>query len=254
MPRKERLRKNPYCYRSRLSGSEFSDLVWQFLANASVSDATRALNEKEIKISRQSVSKYFLNLGYHLFLNHYIPDAMLILLKREPEGTGIPINRTGGFSYTFAFAEQLIDELGFDERRTKRLKDELIQIPFGLKEHLETHDSEGKYLIEDTLAGAVISKLRDNHFLVSVLRDSNRRSFGYANEHFLSLFAKVYFVEAYATMPESNLSDLEIVDEKYGRLIIRELLLTGLRENPMSFKLPSDYRDFIEEYFGLEQA
>ncbi|MBK6897627.1 MAG: hypothetical protein IPH06_13675 [Alphaproteobacteria bacterium] len=59
-------------------------------------------------------------------------------------------------------------------------------------------------MIESTAQGAIFTRLRDNQFLVSALREIRRRTFGYASAHFLSYFREGVFHGGVLNILRSN--------------------------------------------------
>ncbi|MBK9584891.1 MAG: hypothetical protein IPO55_03115 [Alphaproteobacteria bacterium] len=244
MPRKNRPPKNRYCRRSKLGEEAFAGLLFDWFANRSAEEsATRLKEHYGVNISRQGVNKYFLNLGYYTFLNFYVPDALLLLLSPDLEKKGLPGNiareRRWFFAYSFEFAQTMLKAARISPERKAAACDRLLTIPAALRLYIENGVIPSEEMIESTAQGAIFTRLRDNQFLVSALRDIRRRTFGYASAHFLSYFGKAYFMEAFSISYEQRHNDLATMNNVWVQMGIRLPLTTYLQVNPITVMEPA---------------
>lgn len=255
MPQKTRPPKNRYCRRSKLSEEAFEGLLFDWFANRSAEQAANNLKTHYgAKISRQSVNKYFLSLGYYTFLNFYIPDALLLLLGPELEKKGLPDTiareRRWFFAYSFSFAETLLKTARIDDDRKAAVQSRLLAIPSEIRLYIEEGRMPSVAMIESTAQGAIITRLRDNQFLVSALREIRRRTFGYADAHYLSYFGKAYFMEAFSLSYEQRHNDDATLNNVWVQVGMRQPLTIYLQANPMTVMEPARYAAMIADGFG----
>ncbi|MBK6897596.1 MAG: hypothetical protein IPH06_13510 [Alphaproteobacteria bacterium] len=244
MPRKNRPPKNRYCRRSKLGEEAFAGLLFDWFANRSAEETAVRLEEHYgVSISRQGVNKYFLNLGYYTFLNTYIPDALLLLLSSDLEQKGFPENiareRRWFFAYSFEFAQSMLKAARIGPERKAVACDRLLAIPAALRLYIEDGVVSSEAMIESTAQGAIFTRLRDNQFLVSALREIRRRTFGYASAHFLSYFGKAYFMEAFSISYEQRGNDQATLNNVWVQIGMRLPLTTSLQVNPMTVMEPA---------------
>lgn len=255
MPRTAWLPKNRYCRRSKLSEEAFEGLLFDWFANRSAEETANNLKEHYgAKISRQSVNKYFLNLGYYTFLNFYVPDALLLLLSPELEKKGLPETiareRRWFFAYSLSFAETLLKAARIGADRKAAVQARLLAIPSEIRLYIEEGRMPSDTMIESTAQGAIFKALRDNHFLVSALREIRRRTFGYADAHYLSYFGKAYFMEAFSLSYEQRLNAAAPLNNVWAQIGMRQPLTTYLQANPMTVMEPARYAAMIAERFS----
>lgn len=244
MPRKNRPPKNRYCRRSKLGEEAFAGLLFDWFANRSAEESAVRLKEHYgVNISRQGVNKYFLNLGYYTFLNTYIPDALLLILSPDLEEKGLPETiareRRWFFAYSFEFAQTMLKAARIDPKRKVAACDRLLAIPAALRLYIEDGVVPSEVMIESTAQGAIFTRLRDNQFLVSALREIRRRTFGYASAHFLSYFGKAYFMEAFSISYAQRGNDQATLNNVGVQIGMRLPLTTYLQVNPMTVMEPA---------------
>lgn len=255
MPRTSWTPKNPYCRRSKLPKEAFESLLFHYLSNTGAQEAADLLRERDgVKISRQSVNKYFLNLGYHLFLNFYYPDALLIFLgdRLEREGWKDTSVRQRGLHYAYhtGFAETLIETLKLDRAEVEALHARILRIPEMLRRYVEDDTPAPDSVIETASDRAVLARLRDNHFLVTAIRMMRKRAYGYAGEHYLAYFGKAYFMDVFATPSEGAISDADILSTRWTPLTMRIWLGFFLGLHPMTLREPAEFAGMIGERLG----
>lgn len=232
--------------------------MFHYLSNTGAQETAALLAERDgVKISRQSVNKYFLNLGYHLFLNFYYPDALLILLGERLERDGWPHGaiRARGLhiAYRCEFADELFKMLDLGPDENAALHERLLQIPAALKRYIEEDAAPGNDVIETVSDGAVLTRLRDNHFLVSAIRAMRRRAYGYAREHYLAYFGKAYFMEVFMFAGDGARTDSEALDSRWSSFGMRIWLGTYLGTHPMTLQDPAACARQIQERLGAQR-
>ncbi len=252
MPRKSRPPKNRYCRRSKLDEEAFAGLLFDWFANRSAEESAIRLNEHfAVSVSRQGVNKYFLNLGYYTFLNYYVPDALLLLLSPELEKKGLPETiareRRWFFAYSFEFARMLLKAARLSADKKAAACDRLLSIPAALRLYIEDGVAPSEEMIESTAQGAVFTRLRDNQFLVSALREIRRRTFGYTSAHYLSYFGKAYFMEAFSLSYEQRHNDQATLNNVWVQIGMRPPLTTYLQVNPMTVMEPARTAAMVPE-------
>lgn len=252
MPRKSRPPKNRYCFHSRLSNEAFEALLFCYVSNANAQDTAACLLEREgVKISRQSVSKYFLNIGYHLFLNFYYPSAFLLILEEEGKiRKGFGEDRSVFGTLHTGLVDSLIQSGELDLPTLNEMHVRILRVPYKLMRYMEGEDSAGSEAIEKTTDGTLFTRLRDNQLLISTLRLIRQRTFGYAREHFLSYFGKAYFIDVTGFPSEGRKGDEAILKTSFTPLMMCVWLRTYLATYPMTLREPSEWGRIIEERFA----
>lgn len=255
MPRKDRPPKNRYCRRSKLTGEAFEGLLFDWFAHRSAEETAVRLKEHfGVILSRQGVNKYFLNLGYYTFLNYYVPDALLLLLSPELEKKGLPETvareRRWFFAYSLSFAETLLGAARISQERKDAVQTRMLALPSEIRLYIEEGRQPVMPMIESTAEGAVFTRLRDNQFLISALRQIRRRTFGYTSAHYLSYFGKAYFMEAFSMSYAQRSNDAKTLNNEWVQISMRLPLTTYLQANPMTVMEPAKYAAMIADRFG----
>ncbi|MCL4677150.1 MAG: hypothetical protein KJ017_00995 [Alphaproteobacteria bacterium] len=259
MPRTNRPPKNPYCRRSKLSKEAFEGLMVAYLRNTDAQETAALLyRECGAKISRQSVNKYFLNLGYHLFLNFYVPDAFLVFEADALERAGWPraaLRERGlHYAYHLELVEEMSAALNMRREDLEATHARIMSVPATLKRHIEEDIPSVQDVIETTPDGAMLRRLRDNHFMVSAIRLMRKRAYGYGGEHFLAYFGKAYFMDVFAFASEGAKTDSEMLLTRWTPFTLRIWLGLLLELHPLTLREPMEYVRTIEARFNGESG
>jgi len=255
MTRTHRPPKNPYCRRSKLSKEAFEALLFEYLRNTDAQETAALLyKERGVTISRQSVNKYFLNLGYHLFLNFYIPDAFLIFLSERLEREGWPqaaLRERGlHYAYHLELADEMSATLKLDPNERASVFARIMSVPAILQRHIEQDIPSVQDVIETTPEGAMLRRLRDNHFMVTAIRLIRKRAYGYGGEHFPAYFGKAYFMDVFAFSSESAKTDSAMLLTRWTPFTLRIWLGMFLELHPLTLREPAEYARMIESLFN----
>lgn len=255
MPRTHRPPKNPYCLRSKLSKEAFEALLFEYLRNTDAQETAALLyKERGVTISRQSVNKYFLNLGYHLFLNFYVPDAFLIFQSERLEREGWPQATLRERGLHYAYHLELVDEMSATLKLEPEDRDavfaRIMSVPATIQRHIEDDIPSMQDVIETTPEGAMLRRLRDNHFMVSVIRLMRKRAYGYGGEHFLAYFGKAYFMDVFAFASEGAKTDSAMLLTRWTPLTMRIWLGLFLELHPLTLREPAEYARMIAARFS----
>lgn len=77
--------KNRYCRNTKLSETEFMWIVVHYCVGSLATDTQVALAGREMRLSRQTIEKKFLDIGHYLYRNNALPQLLRFHKELNPD-------------------------------------------------------------------------------------------------------------------------------------------------------------------------